>query len=316
MDQVRNRIRIKHYSPKTEESYVNWILKFIYFNDKRHPNELGKKEIEAFLNYLAQKCHVSASTQNQAFNSILFLYRDVLDIPFPKEINALRAKRKIKIPTVLTKNEIYKIFSQLNGVKRLILELLYGSGLRLAECLTLRVNNLDFERNRILVVDGKGGKDRITLLPQIIKDILLDHLKKVKKLHDYDLSQGYGKTFLPDALHKKYPAAARDFIWQFIFPARTIFKDKKSGNEGRWHVHASVMQKAIKSATSAAGIFKRVTPHTFRHSFATHLLESGCDIRRIQLLLGHQDIKTTLIYTHIVDMFAFLKSPLDTMSTP
>jgi len=312
LNQVRAKIRLKHYSPKTEEAYINWILKYIYFNNKIHPQELGEREIEKFLTYLAQKRYVAASTQNQALNALLFLYREVLEQPLGESINSVRAKKKKRLPVFLSIAEINRILPQLKGMYRLVVELLYGGGFRLNECLTLRVKEIDFERNRILIVDGKGGKDRITLLPKSIKDKLRIHIQKVEEIHKRDLAIGYGNAFLPDAFHRKNPSAIYEFKWQFIFPARTLFKDEKTGNAGRWHVNPKGVQNAIKTAAKSAGINKRVTSHTFRHSFATHILEAGCDIKRLQMLLGHRNIKTTMIYTHIVDMYSVaLDSPLD-----
>ncbi|MBN2090637.1 integron integrase [candidate division KSB1 bacterium] len=312
MDQVTNKLRLKHYSPKTIVAYKHWILKYIYFHNKEHPQNLGTAEVEAFLTNLVRRYFVAASTQNQALNAIVFLYREVLELPLEDKINAIRANKQKRLPIVLTVNEVNKILSMMNGTKRLILELIYGSGLRLNECLTLRLKQLDFERDRIFVIDGKGGKDRVTFLPKVLKKDLLVHLIKIKALHEKDLKRGYGNTILPGAFHRKCPSASTDLAWQWVFPARTLFNDYKTGNKGRWHVHSSVIQKEVKRATIAAKIYKRVTPHTFRHSFATHLLEAGCDIRKIQMLLGHKNIETTMIYTHIVDMFnTQLESPLD-----
>lgn len=312
LEQVRIKIRQKHYSPKTGKVYVKWIYHYIIFNGKRHPEELGIREVEKFLNHLAVNWNVSASTQNQALHAILFLYNHVLDKPLDEKINSLRAKKKIRVPVVLTVSEVMKILSQMSGVPKLIVELLYGSGLRINECLTLRVKDIDFERFRINLMHGKGGKDRITLLPKSLEERLRNHLQKVRNLHNQDLARGLGKAFLPDALSKKYPKAAYDLKWQFIFPAKSIFKDPKTGNTGRWHVHSTIVNKAIQDAVGYTGILKRVTSHTFRHSFATHLLESGYDIRMIQMLLGHSSVETTMIYTHVVDMYSsLLKSPLD-----
>ena len=314
LDKVRIKIRQKHYSPNTEKVYVKWIFEYIVFNQKRHPNDLGVRDIEAFLNHLVMNYYVSASTQNQALQAILFLYNEVLKKPIDERVNSLRAKRKKRLPIVLMVSEVNAILTRMTGVHKLIVQLLYGSGLRLNECLTLRVSQIDFERHRINVIDGKGGKDRITILPKSLTEALSEQLEKVRNLHKLDLKNGLGKAFLPDALHKKYPSAEYDIKWQFIFPAKTIFNDKKTGNIGRWHVHSTVVNAAIRDAVRKAGIFKRVTSHTFRHSFATHLLESGCDIRKIQLLLGHSSVETTMIYTHIVDMYSLLlESPLDAL---
>jgi len=314
IDRVRIKIRQKHYSPNTEKVYVKWIYEYIVFNQKRHPKDLGVREIEAFLNHMVMDFYVSASTQNQALQAILFLYNIVLEKPIDERINTLRVKKKKRLPVVLAVSEVNAILTQMTGVQKLIVQLLYGSGLRLDECLTLRIKEIDFERYRINVVDGKGGKDRITVLPKSLIGPLKDQVEKVRNLHKIDLEKGLGKAFLPDALHKKYPSAEYDFKWQFMFPSRTIFNDEKTGNVGRWHVHSTSINRAIRDAVKKVGILKRVTSHTFRHSFATHLLESGCDIRKIQMLLGHSNIKTTMIYTHIVDMYSLLlESPLDTL---
>ncbi len=314
LDRVRIKIRQKHYSAKTENVYVKWIFDYILFNQKRHPNDLGAHEIEEFLNHLVMDFYVSASTQNQALQAILFLYKEVLEKPIEERVNLLRVKRKKRLPVVLTVSEVNAILNRMTGVNKLIIQLLYGSGLRLNECLTLRVKEVDFDRHRINVIAGKGGKDRITLLPKTLARPLREQVEKVRNFHKSDLKNGLGKAFLPDALHKKYPAAEYDFKWQFIFPSRKIFNDKKTGNAGRWHVHSTTVNRAIRAAVKEADIFKRVTSHTFRHSFATHLLEAGCDIRKIQLLLGHSNVKTTMIYTHIVDMYSLLlESPLDAL---
>jgi integron integrase len=273
---------------------------------------MGRLEIENFLNHLAVNCYVSSSTQNQALQAILFLYNQVLEKPIIEQINSLRAKKKRRIPIVLSINEINLILSNMKDIPKLIVQILYGSGLRLNECLTLRINQLDFERHRINIVNGKGGKDRITLLPKSLVYPLNQHLEKVKKLHQEDLKKGLGKAFLPDALHKKYKNAEYNYSWQLVFPSSSIFKDIKTGNHGRWHIHQKTINKAIYIGKKKAGILKKVSSHTFRHSFATHMLEAGYDIRKIQMLLGHSNIKTTMIYTHIVDMYSnLLESPLD-----
>lgn len=315
LDRVRIKIRQKHYSTNTERVYVKWNYEYIVFNKKRHPEELGRREIELFLNHLVVDKFVSASTQNQALQAILFLYNAVLEKPLDSEVNALRVKKKRRLPVVLTMSEVSSILKELQGVKKLIVQLLYGSGLRIDECLSLRVKAIDFERQRINVIDGKGGKDRLTVLPKALVEPLKSQLNKVKILHERDLKIGLGKAFLPDALHKKYPNAEYELRWQFLFPSNSTFVDKKTGNKGRWHIHSTVINRAIRTAVENTGMLKRVTSHTFRHTFATHLLESGCDIRRIQTLLGHSNIKTTMIYTHIVDMYSMnLTSPLDSLN--
>ena len=314
LDRVRLKIRQKHYSQNTEKVYVKWIYEYIVFNQKQHPEELGVSEIEAFLNHLAVDHYVSASTQNQALQAILFLYGVVLEKPIDERVNSLRARKSKRLPVVLTVSEVNSIINEMTGISKLIVQLLYGSGLRINECLTLRVKEVDFERHRINVVDGKGGKDRITILPNSLMEPLKYHVEKVRALHKIDLDKGLGKAFLPDALHKKYPSVEYDLKWQFLFPSNSIFSDKKTGNVGRWHIHSTVINRAIQKAVRKTGLLKKVTSHTFRHSFATHLLESGCDIRKIQMLLGHSNIKTTMIYTHIVDMYSLkLVSPLDAL---
>jgi len=273
---------------------------------------MARIEIESFLNHLAVNCYVSSSTQNQALHAILFLYNQVLEKPIFEQINSIRAKERRRIPIVLSINEVKLILDNLKGIPKLIVQILYGSGLRLNECLTLRVNQLDFERHRINIIEGKGGKDRITLLPKSLVNPLKIHIEKVRKLHQEDRKKGLGKAFLPHALHKKYKNAEYNFSWQFVFPSSTIFKDKKTGNHGRWHIHEKTINNAIYNAKKRVGILKKVSSHTFRHSFATHMLEAGYDIRKIQMLLGHSNIKTTMIYTHIVDMYSnLLESPLD-----
>lgn len=312
LDRVMIRIREKHYSPNTGRTYSKWIKEFILFHNKRHPDEMGAKEVEVFLNHLVVNRHVSVSTRNQALSAILFLYHEVLENRRIPEMNVLWSYRKKRLPTVLTVSEVRRILSHMIGVPKLVVELLYGSGMRLNECLMLRLNQLDFERKRITVMDGKGGKDRITLMPKMLSTDLLAHLEKVRELHRKDLEVGLGKAFLPDALHRKYRNAEYELNWQFVFPSTQIFNDPKTGNSGRWHLNPSTINRAIRQAAKASGIRKRVTSHTFRHSFATHLLEHGCDIRKIQMLLGHSSVETTMIYTHIVDMYNHMPdSPYD-----
>jgi len=313
LDRVREVLRLKHYSIRTEEAYVAWMRRYILFHNKRHPKDMGPSEIEAFLSHLAIERNVSASTQNQAFNALLFLYRNVLNISLEGEtIDAVRAQKKRNIPVVLTKDEVKKIITLMTGQSQLMARLLYGSGLRLMECLRLRVHDLDFDMKEISVRDGKGGKDRITLLPEPVQAVLQEHLKRVKLLHDQDLAAGYGSVYLPHALAQKYPNAAKEWGWQYVFPADGLSKDPRSGVMRRHHIHENTLQKAVNQAVRRSEIVKRAGCHTFRHSFATHLLMDGVDIRSIQELLGHQDVSTTMIYTHVLrDMgVQRIKSPL------
>jgi integron integrase len=312
LDQVRDAIRRKHYSIRTEEAYVDWIRRFILFHGKRHPRDMGAPEIEAFLTHLAVEKHVSASTQNQAFSALLFLYREVLKIELDASINSVRAVKPKRLPTVLTRDEVRRVIARLSGLHQLIAQLLYGSGLRLLECLRLRVKDLDFSYRTITVRNGKGHQDRITILPDSLVAPLHEHLKYVKRLHEEDLAKGYGAVYLPDALAEKYPNAGREWSWQYVFPADRLSVDPRSGAIRRHHMDESTIQRAIHAAAKAAGIPKPVSPHTFRHSFATHLLESGYDIRTVQELLGHKDVKTTMIYTHVLQRGGLaVRSPLD-----
>ena len=315
LDQVRDAIRLKHYSIRTEEAYVTWIKRYILFHNKRHPLEMGIPEIEAFLTHLAVDQKVAASTQNQAFSALLFLYREVLKKDLDGPIDAMRAKRPKRLPTVLTKEETLNVIGQLSGTHRLMANLLYGSGLRLMECLRLRVKDVDFAQRLIVVRDGKGMEDRVTMLPDSLVTPLQEHLQLVKRLHDEDLARGYGSVYLPFALERKYPNADQEWIWQYVFPSNRLSKDPRSGVVRRHHVSESGLQKAVKKAARLAGINKRVTCHTFRHSFATHLLEDGYDIRTVQELLGHKDVKTTMIYTHVLNRGPLaVRSPLDQIS--
>ena len=313
LDQVRELLRIKHYALRTEEAYSNWIRRYILFHDKRHPRELGVAEVRAFLAHLAIEKHVSASTQTQALSALLFLYREVLQLDLPEiDLQPIRAKKPKRLPTVLTPAEVQRVLAQLTGDHLLRARLLYGSGLRLMECLRLRVKDIDFELRQITVRDGKGANDRVTMLPQLVVPFLEDHLVHVRALHEQDLAHGYGCVYLPDALERKYPNACTEWGWQYVFPSNRIAKDPRSGVLRRHHIHESSLQKAIRKAAQAAGIAKPVGPHTFRHSFATHLLENGYDIRTVQELLGHKDVKTTMIYTHVLNKGGLaVHSPLD-----
>ncbi len=310
LDMVRMAIRTRHYSRRTEESYVDWIRRFIVFHGKRHPAEMGEREINAFLTHLAVEKKVSASTQNQALNGILFLYKNVLmkKIGWAELIPVQRVKH---IPVVFSRDEAAKVIARLDGVPKLIVSLLYGTGMRITECLGLRVKDVDFEMNQIVVRDGKGERDRITVLPQKLIPVLKEQIQKVKNLHNMDLLHGVGETVLPYALKRKYPNAGKEFGWQYLFPANGFIYDKEVNLKYRYHLHESVIQKEVKKAVKAAGIDKPGSPHTFRHSFATHLLDSGYDIRTIQELLGHRSVKTTMIYTHILKTASGVKSPLD-----
>jgi integron integrase len=312
LDQVRDALRLKHYSIHTEESYLAWIKRYILFHHKRHPQDMGGPEIEAFLTYLAVQENIAASTQNQALSAILFLYREVLrqELDFP--IEAIRAKKPKRLPVVLTKEETVRVIRHLSGIHQLMVKLLYGSGLRLMECVRLRVKDVDFAQRQIIVRDGKGDKDRVTMLPESLIQPLQVHLQQVKTLHEDDLANGYGAVYLPFALERKYPNASREWGWQYVFSARSLSVDPRSGVTRRHHLDESSLQKAVKRAVQAAGIVKPASCHTFRHCFATHLLESGYDIRTVQELLGHKDVSTTMIYTHVLNRGGLaVRSPLD-----
>jgi len=311
LDQVRDAIRLKHYSIRTEEAYVNWIKRYILFHNKRHPTEMGAPEVEAFLTHLAVKENVAASTQNQALSALLFLYREVLHQDLGP-VDALRAKRPKRLPTVLTKEETLRLIGCLSGAHQLMAKLIYGSGIRLMECLRLRVKDLEFERRAIIVRDGKGAQDRVTVLPDSLIPLLQEHLQRVKALHEQDLAQGFGSVYLPYALERKYPNADKEWGWQYVFPASSLSQDPRSDVTRRHHLHESSLQKAIREAARLAGIVKPVGPHTLRHCFATHLLEAHYDIRTVQELLGHKDVKTTMIYTHVLQRGGLaVRSPLD-----
>ncbi|HIC89023.1 MAG TPA: integron integrase [Anaerolineae bacterium] len=311
LDQVRQVIRRKGYSIRTEEAYVAWIKRFILYHDKRHPCDMGVREIEAFLTHLAVDLNVASSTQNQALQAILFLYREVLHQPLEAPLDYLRAKRPKRLPTVLTREEVQRVLDAMEGTPKLVAQLLYGSGLRLLEALRLRVKDVNVEQRQITVRDGKGAKDRVTVLPERAILTLQEHLKRVKLVHDQDLARGYGSVYLPYALERKFPNASKEWIWQYIFPAGKLSRDPRTGIVRRHHLHESVVQRAVRQAARMAGITKRVTPHTFRHSFATHLLERGYDIRTVQELLGHKDVKTTMIYTHVMNKGPYaVRSPL------
>jgi len=301
LDQVRQAIRMRHYSYMTEKAYVGWIKRFIFFHNKRHPAEMGEAEIAQFLSSLATESHVSASTQNQALNALLFLYHEILNKNIGYVDGVVRAKRPHRLPVVLTRQEVRSILGCLDGSDWIMAMLLYGAGLRLMECLRLRVKDIDFTSNQIVVRAGKGDKDRHTMLPAAVKERLAKHLELIRRHHQRDLERGLGRVALPNALERKYPNAGKEWGWQWVFPATSHYTDKVTGERRRHHLHESVLQKAVKEAVRRAGIFKPASPHTFRHSFATHLLEDGYDIRTVQELLGHTDVSTTMIYTHVLN---------------
>jgi integron integrase len=312
LDLLRDRIRVKHYSIRTETQYVQWVKRFILFNGKRHPRELGSTEIEKFLTHLAVDGNVSASTQNQALSAILFLYRNVLGINLPWLEDIVRAKRPQRLPVVLSRNEVRSVLDRMTGVYGLMATLLYGTGMRLMECVRLRVKDVDFERKEITIRDGKGGKDRVTMLPNSTTTELLAHLQKRRALYEDDLRQGNSAVYLPHALERKYTNAANEWAWQYMFPSGSLSMDPRGEKKRRHHIDEKLLQRAMKRAVIAAGLNKVATPHTLRHSFATHLLESGYDIRTIQELLGHADVQTTMIYTHVLNKGGRgVLSPLD-----
>jgi len=312
LDQLRDAIRIKHYSYSTEKTYVHWAKRYILFHNKRHPAEMGALEIEAFLSHLAQEANVSASTQNQAFNALLFLYRNVLQIELATPIHALRAKRAQHLPTVLSKTEVNQVLSGMQGLHQLMARLLYGCGLRLMECLRLRLKDIDFEQSQVVVREGKGEKDRLTMLPASLVEPLKDQIAFVKQQHERDLANGYGSVELPYALARKFPNADKELSWQYVFPSDRLSTDPRSGITRRHHLDPSGLQRVVKTAAKLAKINKPVSPHTFRHCFATHLLEAGYDIRTVQELLGHKDVKTTMVYTHVLNLGPkAVRSPLD-----
>lgn len=300
-DEVRRCLRTRHYSLRTEAIYLGWIRRFILANGKRHPRELGAAEVETFLSRLAVHGNVAASTQNQALSALLFLYRQVLGIDLPWMENVVRAKRPLRVPTVLSRDEVARLMAVMEGRPRLLAGLLYGSGLRLMEALRLRVKDVDFARNEIVVRDGKGGKDRRTVLPASLADALKGEVERTRVLHAADLAAGFGAARLPHALARKYPGAARELGWQYLFPSDRRTRDPRDGVEHRHHFDDGALSRALKAGCGCVGIVKPVSAHTLRHSFATHLLESGADIRTVQELLGHKDVATTQIYTHVLN---------------
>ncbi|HEY3363435.1 MAG TPA: integron integrase [Symbiobacteriaceae bacterium] len=312
LDQLRIELRARHYSPKTEQAYCMWVKRYIYFHNVRHPVEMAEPEINAFLAYLAVKSKVSASTQNQALSALLFLYRHVIGREIGNLGEVIRARKPTRLPVVLSRDEVKAVLGRLTGGTLLMATLMYGAGLRLMECLCLRVQDIDFARNEITVRDGKGNKDRLTMLPSRAKQPLAQHLEHVKEIHRRDLADGCGRVLMPYALDRKYPGAATDWRWQWVFPQERRWRNGQTGEQGRHHVDESIIQRAVKEAVASAGLTKRASCHTFRHSFATHLLEGGYDIRTVQELLGHSDVKTTMVYTHVLNQGPRgVRSPID-----
>ena len=312
LDRLRSALRTRHYSPRTEQAYCMWVTRFIHFHDCTHPADMGEQEINEYLTHLAVVDEVSASTQTQALSALLFLYRHVLGRDVGSLGDVIRARRSQRIPVVMTRGEVRSVLANLDGVSWLMASLMYGSGLRLSECLRLRVLDLEFERHEIVVRDGKGGKDRVTMLPVALVDSLREQLQRARTLHVSDLADGWGRVELPAALDRKYPRAPQEFCWQWVFPQARRWRDRKTGMQGRHHVHPTVMQRAFKDGVRRSGIDKNVGCHVLRHSFATHLLESGYDIRTIQELLGHKNVATTMIYTHVLNKGGRgVRSPLD-----
>jgi integron integrase len=310
--QLRSTLRLKHYAYSTQNAYVNWVRRFVLFHGKRHPAHLGQAEIEAFLTFLAVKREVAAATQNQALNAIAFFYKHVLHQPLNFDLQSVRAQRPRRLPTVLSKDEVRALIACLSGTHKLMAQLLYGSGLRISECVRLRVKDVDLSQSQIVVRDGKGDKDRLTLLPDSLRPRIEDQLLRAKRVHEKDLKEGFGAVHLPFALERKYPHAQRAWIWQWVFPSRQRASDPLTGEVRRHHLSRSGLRKAVRRSASLAQIDKHVTPHTLRHSFATHMLENGYDIRTVQDLLGHRHVSTTMIYTHVLNRGPLaVQSPLD-----
>ena len=312
LESVRAALILRHYSPKTVEAYIGWVRRFVLFHHRRHPESMAAPEVAAFLSHLASQGRVSASTQNQALAALLFLYAEVIHRPLDPVGDVVHAKRPARLPVVMSHSEVEAVLGQLSGVWHLMASLLYGSGVRLLECASLRVKDVDFSGGQLLVRRGKGQKDRATLLPRAVIPPLQAHLVTVRERHQLDLEDGAGKVELPNALRSKYPNACREWAWQWVFPATRRYVQPETGEQRRHHIHETALQRAVKVAANAAGLTKPVSCHTFRHSFATQLLEAGYDIRTIQKLLGHHDIRTTMLYTHVVNRGPFgVKSPLD-----
>lgn len=317
LDQVRHTLRLGHYSLRTEEAYVTWIRRFILFHDKRHPSEMGEREVVAFLTHLAVERHVSVSTQNQALGAVLFLYRKVLRRELADLTAVVRARRPMRLPVVLSRGEVQAVLNQLGGVPWMVGALLYGSGLRLNECLALRVKDVDFERRQIVVRQGKGAKDRVVPLPGLVVPRLEGHLGRVRALFDADRKAGVGGVVIPDGLSRKYPTAPLEWPWQFVFPAGRVCREPRWGGPTRYHLHETAIQREVAAAVRRAALGKRISCHAFRHSLATHVLEDGYDIRTVQELLGHRDVSTTMIYTHVLQRGALgVRSPADRLSPP
>jgi integron integrase len=312
LDQVRQTIKVKGYADATSQVYCMWIKRFILFHQKRHPNTMNILEVEQFLGHLAEREHVSAATQNQALSALLFLYKYVLETPLNERIQAKRAKNYKHLPAVMSVDEVRRVLAQLSGTQRLMAELTYGGGLRLLEVHRIRIGHIDFETKRIQILDGKGRKDRYSFLPEDLIKPIQTQIAAVAALHSDDLLKGLGSAILPNAFFRKSKEASSQLRWQFLFPSKTTFNDPKTGNSGRWHVNPTGLQNAMRAAVEKAGIQKRVTVHTLRHSFATHMLRDGCDIRTLQALLGHTHVNTTMLYAHIEDNFNLTaRSPLD-----
>jgi len=313
LDQVRDVARLRHLSLRTEQAYIAWIKRYIFFHQKRHPRELGAEDVRTFLTHLAVDGKVAASTQNQAFHALLFLYRQVLKLELANIAGVERAQISRNLPVVFTKEEAQAVIAHLKGENKLIASLLYGAGLRIMEAVRLRVKDIDFAREEITIRDGKGEQDRLTMLPQTLAPALQVQIAAVRDLHEHDLRRGYGEVYLPYALDRKYKHAAKDFIWQYVFPADRLSVDPRSGQTRRHHASEQNVQRSVKTALRKAEVRKNGTCHAFRHSFATHLLENGYDIRTVQELLGHKDVRTTMIYTHVLNKGGRgVRSPLDT----
>jgi integron integrase len=312
LEETKNLIRLRHYSLSTEKTYLGWIVRFKIYMQDREPHLLEADDVKRYLTHLALHGRVSASTQNQAFNALLFLYRNILHIEMDDLSSVARAKRKVNLPTVLSRDEVKKLLSFINGNYLLMAQLMYGCGLRLMECLRLRIKDVDFENDLLMVRSGKGEKDRALMMPVKIREELAKHVASLKEVHDQDVKMGYGEVSLPDALEKKYPGAPKEWAWQWVFPAEKLSIDPRTGKVMRWHIHPAAIQRAVKDAVLKAGVPKMASCHTLRHSFATHLLETGQNIRTIQELLGHKHVNTTMIYTHVIRKKpSELKSPLD-----
>jgi integron integrase len=316
LDRVRHKIRVKHYSRRTEKVYVDWVRRYVHFHGLRHPEGLGAQEVEAFLTHLAVEGNVAASTQNQAKSALLFLYKEVLGIELPWLDGVTSAKQSRRLPVVLTRAEVARLLDATSGVSGLVARLLYGAGLRLMEGVRLRVKDVDLSRGELLVRDGKGAKDRVTVLPASLKGPLSEQMEMARLQHQRDLRDGFGSVYLPHALARKYPGAPREWMWQYVFPAAGLSVDPRSGERRRHHLDEQLVQRAVREALLGTGISKPATPHTLRHSFATHLLDSGYDIRTVQELLGHSDVRTTMIYTHVLNKGGRgVASPLDRLGS-